>query len=546
MSAEMTMRCEDVAPYLSAFADGELPQPLCSEVAEHVATCDACSATLARYAKIDSLVAAMPRSAPSPETLDQILANVAAEDEQEERRNTLRSVWNIEAFKRRFTEMDLPVADAPTRIHAHTTQRSRWVSVAIPAIAALLLISVTLVTFHWLPSKGGQVLPTTQATATPAPGSKTLQTTFDAVNAIQKQLAFRAVLPSYLPDGATLYDVTIGPHESEISEHTLDIFWSVGDPAHMIHLHEAPAAVGLTGYTELSSTSEVAWQIGNTPWRQVRVDGFPKNMAVEQRRQTVAIALDVSIQANSSQAAAGQTTLRLISLSMDSKYIDMPTAPNEKTARILPVPSIDKLVAHYKAVALNGTGSTAWREEVYVAPCASTADPCQVSASYWLGSSGAPIFNDIASGQRLLHLDQAQKTFTWLPLLPSAQGANLSNTALPKLFYLANTYLSTGILWYMGEATYQGERVYNLLWTSAPNQTHVYVSKTTHQVIAMSVDSPAKIQTGGPIAGTGALSCMRYTMLEYIASSATTDAAFAQTIPTGFTESQDPQLNLTC
>jgi hypothetical protein len=39
---------------------------------------------------------------------------------------------------------------------------------------------------------------------------------------------------------------------------------------------------------------------------------------------------------------------------------------------------------------------------------------------------------------------------------------------------------------------------------------------------------------------------MRYTMLEYIASSATTDAAFAQTIPTGFTESQDPQLNLTC
>lgn len=544
MSAEMTMRCEDVAPYLSAFVDGELPQPLRSEVAEHVATCDACSATLARYAKIDSLFAALPRSAPSPETLDQILATVAAADEQEERRNAMRSVWNIETLKRRFTEMDMPESDEPARRHVRSTQRSRWVSVAIPAIAALLLISVTLVTFHWLPSKG-QILPITQPTPTPAPGNVTLAQTSSAVNAIQAQLAFKAVLPSYLPDGATLYDVSIGPRESEISAHTLDIIWSVGDPAHMIHLHEAPASVGLTGYTDLSTNADVAWQIGNTPWQQVKVNGFPKNMAVEQRRATVAIALDVSIQANSPQAAAGQTALRLISLSMDSKYIAMPTAPDEKTARILPV-AIENFVAHYTAVALNGTGSTAWREEVYAAPCASTADPCQVSASYYLGSSGAAIFTDIASGQRLLHLDQAQKTFSWLPLLPSTQGANLSNTVLPKLFYLANTYLSTGILWYMGEANFRGERVYNLLWSSAPNQTHVYVSKTTHQVVAMVVDSRAKIQIGGPIAGTGGLSCMRYTMLEYIAANATTDAAFAQNIPTGFTESLDQQLNLTC
>ena len=34
MSTETTMRCEDVAPYLSAFADGELLEPLRSEVAE--------------------------------------------------------------------------------------------------------------------------------------------------------------------------------------------------------------------------------------------------------------------------------------------------------------------------------------------------------------------------------------------------------------------------------------------------------------------------------------------------------------------------------
>lgn len=545
MNTDTTMRCEDVAPYLSAYADGELPEPLRSEVAEHVESCDACTATLARYATIDSMFAGMPRSAPPPEMLDRILAEVATEEAQTERQRLLRSTWGMNTVKRRISGLDMPLPQAPLPLHTRLTPRARWVSVAIPAIAALLLISVTLVTFRWLPNGSSIFPPSNQATPTPAPGAVTLTDTRNAVAAIQAQLAFKAVLPSYLPDGATLDNVSIGPRDTELAEHVLDIYWNISGSGQTIHLHEAPSRIGLPEYSSLSSTAQVAWQVSATPWRSVRTDTAPKNMAIAQRRAAVSIALDISTQVASPQGASGQTMLRLISLSMDSPYLVLPTAPDETSARIVPLQIAD-LVAHFTAVALNSNGAVAWREETYAAPCSSTADPCQVNTSYALGANGAILSSDIASGQRLLHLDQAQKTYSWLPLLPTAQGANLTNTALPKLFYLANTYLSTGILWYMGETNFRGQRVFNLLWTSAPNQTHVYVSTSTHQVIAVSVDSRAKLLSGGPIAGTGPLSCLRYTMVEYIAPTSTTDALFAQTIPTGYTESQDSQISLSC
>lgn len=547
MSAETTMRCEDVAPYLSAYADGELPEPLHSEVAEHVETCEACSETLARYAEIDSLLAHLPRSAPPPEMLDHILEAVASEDEQAERRRVLQSTWGLTPFKRKLTEMDMPQVERSSPRNIRPTRRSRWVSVALPAIAALLLISVTLVTFRWLPSKGGTVFPpTNQPTATPAPGSVTLADTLSAVNAIKAQLSFKPVLPTYLPDGATLANVTIGPRETEISDHVLDVYWSIGASANVIHLHEAPVSIGLSGYTDTATPAQVAWQIGNAPWRTVRPpETASKNLAVAQTRAGVAIALDVSIPVNSPQTATGQAMLRLMSLSMDSTYKVIPVAPDGSSARILPL-KIQEMVAHYTAVALSGNGPVAWREDVYVAPCASTADPCQVRKSYSLGASGPPLYTDIVGGQRLLHLDEAQQIYSWLPMLPADQGANLNTTTLPKLFYLANTYLSSGILWYEGQTNYKGQRVYDLLWTNAPTRTHVYVSTTTHQVVAMSVDSHANIQKGGPIAGTGSLSCLRYTVVEYIVPDTSTDALLAQTIPTGYTESQEPQVSLTC
>jgi anti-sigma factor ChrR (cupin superfamily) len=543
MSTDMTMRCEDVAPYLSAFADGELPEPLRSEVAEHVASCDACAATIAHYADIDAIFAGLPRTAPPPEMLDQILARVDADNAAATSREAARSAWNGAAIKRRLTRLDMPHPDNSSPTHPRPTQRSRWVAVAIPAIAALLLISVTLVTFRWLPGK--EIFPAQQPTATPAPGNVTLADTRRTVNAIAPQLSFKPILPTYLPDGATLSNVLIGPHDADIDEHVLDIYWSMSGSAQMIHLHEAPTRIGLPEYTDIASSTEVSWQIGGAPWRSVRVIAAPKNMAIQQRRAGVDLALDVTAQTSGSQAAVGQAMLRLISLSMDAPYKVMPAAPGNRSASIVPVQPQD-MVAHYTAVALTPNGDTAWREDTWIAPCASTADPCQVRTQYGLGADGPLPYMDIASGQRLLHLDQSTQTFSWLPLIPSDPGVGLNDTALPKLFYLGNTYLNAGILWYLGEATDSGEQVYDLLWTNAPTRTHVYVSKTTHQVVAMKVDGHANIEKGGPIAGTGAESCVRYTMISYLMPSATTDALFGQNVPAGFTVSEEQPLTLTC
>jgi hypothetical protein len=62
----------------------------------------------------------------------------------------------------------------------------------------------------------------------------------------------------------------------------------------------------------------------------------------------------------------------------------------------------------------------------------------------------------------------------------------------------------------------------------------------------MAVEKNAKIQDGGPLAGTGALSCIRYTMIEYLTPGDSTDAQFAQTIPPKYTQSQETTVNLTC
>ena len=545
MSTDMTMRCEDVAPYLSAFADGELPEPLRSEVAEHVATCDACAATIARYADIDAIFAGLPRTAPPPEMLDEILAKVAADDEQAARRDAMRSAGNVISIKRKLTHLDMPLAESSSPAHPRPPQRARWVAVAIPAIAALLLISVTLVTFRWLPGK--EIFPATAPTATPAPADVTLADTRRTVNAIAPQLSFKPVLPTYLPNGATLANVLIGPHDAEVSEHVLDIYWTLSGSGQMIHLHEAPTKIGLPEYAETTATSQVAWQIGGAPWRSVQVLAAPKNMAIRQQRAGVDLALDISAQANTAQAAFGQTMLRLISLSLDAPYKAMPAVSDNRATSIVPVQPQD-MVAHYTAVALTPNGDIAWRVEAYIAPCGSTGDPCQARTKYGLGADGPMPYLDIASGQRLLHLDQTSQTFNWLPLAPNDPGANLDATALPRVFYLGNTYLSTGVLWYLGETNYgaDNQRVYDLLWTNAPTRTHVYVDKATHQVVAMSVDPHANIITGGPISGTGAQSCLRYTMVTYLTPSATTDALFGQNVPVGYTQGQEQPLSRTC
>ena len=52
--SSLPLRCADVTPYLSAYADGELAQPLRAQIAAHLETCESCQAQVARYAGIDA------------------------------------------------------------------------------------------------------------------------------------------------------------------------------------------------------------------------------------------------------------------------------------------------------------------------------------------------------------------------------------------------------------------------------------------------------------------------------------------------------------
>ncbi len=71
------MRCAEAQPYLSAYADGELAEPLRAVVAAHVAGCAACRAEVERSRAVDRLLASLPATAPSPEVYARVQAAVA-------------------------------------------------------------------------------------------------------------------------------------------------------------------------------------------------------------------------------------------------------------------------------------------------------------------------------------------------------------------------------------------------------------------------------------------------------------------------------------
>ena len=79
MTKQSHMRCHEATRYLSAFADGELAEPLRSLVGAHVADCQRCAAEVARVRQTDVLLRAIPRTAPSPRVFHDVLDAIQAE-----------------------------------------------------------------------------------------------------------------------------------------------------------------------------------------------------------------------------------------------------------------------------------------------------------------------------------------------------------------------------------------------------------------------------------------------------------------------------------
>jgi anti-sigma factor RsiW len=78
MALNIMAQCDDVAPLLGAFEDGELPPHEMQEVARHLASCAGCEETLAGYSNIGQL---LRDAAPAP-ALDGFALAVRARIEQ--------------------------------------------------------------------------------------------------------------------------------------------------------------------------------------------------------------------------------------------------------------------------------------------------------------------------------------------------------------------------------------------------------------------------------------------------------------------------------
>ncbi len=78
MAPDFTAQCDEIAPLLGPFQDGELRPHLMKEVARHLASCTSCEETLAGYSRLGAI---LRETAPEP-ALDGFAMAVQARIEQ--------------------------------------------------------------------------------------------------------------------------------------------------------------------------------------------------------------------------------------------------------------------------------------------------------------------------------------------------------------------------------------------------------------------------------------------------------------------------------
>jgi hypothetical protein len=520
MSAQSPLRCHDAAPYLSAFADGELAEPLRTQIAAHLATCESCAATVASYRGIDALLGALPASRPSASVFENVQSAIEAQADPRAVRESLRRARRSSVLQRRLTVVGAPTYTPPSVSRRPATRRSRVLAAAVPTIAALVLIGLTLIAFSRArPHPNGPLATNT----TPAPAGTVLQRTQQAIAAKQSELTFKPVLPRYLPSGAALGPVTVSYAASgnqQPQQAYLDVTWNVSSGAVcQIHLREAPGALGWVGYAPGGVNALLFWQLPSAqPWRPLNVQQTSERPAVGQSRGTFSIALDVAPCAAADTSGDDIAALRIISLSMDALYTPLSITPNSGAGHVL----------HYAEVGTDAKGAVLFRREVYT-----TADQAQQRIETF-APDGTHLSATIIQGDQAIQLNYATQQAFSGPVSAVGGPAPLPSTRAMRIFFSATSFIYQGELWNLGPGTYQGAQVYTLALVNGPQPATVYVDLTSHQVIAVRLTTTDATQPGGPSAEPlfPASTCGNYTFIEYLAQAP--GGAFSQQAPTGF------------
>lgn len=532
MSDNLPVTCDRVAPYLSAYADGELAEPMRSAVADHTGGCDDCMARLDRIRAVDALVARLPRTAPSAGAFERTLAAAvrnAAVDPRTVTREALPGASGAD-LRRRLREIVTPESagdDAPPHGAAWRRVRRPWVAAAIPLVAALLLVSLAVTLFNRFPSFQRQ-----GTASQPTPGANSpLVATRSALSAVAGRLAFAPVAPTYLPGGAGAPGVSVGPAEQvEINSRYLDITWAFSNgPARALHLRELPAGLSFYGY-EAGNAAPVAltWSLPNsTGWSALTSITCAKCLAVGESRAKMQLVLDAQPRDGAS-ATAVAVWLRMVSLSLDATY---------QPLGVTLVPPDASLALDYRALVSDGHGQM-WNWSVTVVGALGSQ---QRATAVGNGVNITEIVNNGASARR----DNTAKVYQ--PVSPPLASALPPNGVTQTLF-AANTFVATGELWNLGKRTVtlpdgRALSVYDLYRVNAAQPEHAYADASSGQVIALVVDATSGSHPGG-LGGArtyiSATACQPYTVtynsIEYIPQSELPASFFSAAKPGGWTQ----------
>ncbi|MDE3229453.1 MAG: zf-HC2 domain-containing protein [Chloroflexota bacterium] len=504
MSEHPPVTCDSVAPYLSAYADGELAEPLRSAVAEHVGGCDDCIARVDRIRAVDALVARLPRTAPSVGAFERTLAAAHRRSSADPRTVTREPLPGASGadVRRRLREIIAPdlapgaSASEPGAPWRHI--RRPWVAAAVPLVAALLLVSLAVTLFsHFssLPRQGTASQPTPSA-------ANPLAETQSAMGAVAWQLAFTPDAPTYLPDGASGPTVSVGPAEQvEANSRYLDITWTFASgPVRTLHLRELPVGLGFYGY-QVGSAAPVAlaWSLPNASgWSALTPITCASCLAVGESHVTMQLALDAQPRHGAS-ATAVAVWLRLVSLSFDLPY---------QPLGVTLTPPDASLVLEYHALVSDGQGAT-WRWSVTTVGALANQ---QNATAVGNGVNITEIMNNGSSARR----DNAAKVYQSLSALPSALPPN----SVTQTLFAASAFVATGELWNLGKKNVllldgRTLSVYDLYRVNAAQPEHIYADASTGQVIAQVVDATSSAHPGGESGARAFVStsaCQPYTV----------------------------------
>jgi hypothetical protein len=515
MSQRVPMRCADAEPYLSPFVDDELAKPLREHVAAHLATCAACTHKVEHYRETKRLLGSLPRTMPSPDVFDRIIAAIPERYPEPAAREPLSGEVRHFSLRRKLSALEQPAFD-DARVTPFSGRRT-LVTRLLPLVAALLLITLGLLTFARFTFMFGHPV---ASTSTPVVG-QAYEATLEKASHLKTQLGFTPVVPQYFPQEAALLDASAG--SSNLGAY-LDVTWGFANLGFQVHMREALGGA-VPGYTLAAADPDLSWQlIGYQPWRPLVRNGAEHTTAVGQIGSNRSIAMDVNVTHSDQSYESAMAVLRQLTLSTDLPYRPVPVTS-------LTAAQQQQMVLHYTLIGRDVSNHLLWRADGYLDQ-AGKRQRIEVTTA-----SGAPLYTDIISHNSVLRLDHTRGTYqraslAALGLTPWASGP----AGAQSLFRYANGYVGNVKLWNVGPVRYQGQDAYDMQLIDAPAPTHVYVSTSSQQVVAIMVEAQSSMQPGGPYATNLfqlPLACTNYTLLTFVASGKVPGTGFGGQVPSG-------------